>query len=105
MAGREHEAVAIGPMRMRRIEFQEFLEQDRGHVGHAHGQAGMARLGLFHRIHGQRANGVGKVALRHGGRIGWVHVGLETGRRDIDEGPPMVSDWRRNMPLAPQVVN
>ena len=42
VAGREHEAVAVGPIRMGGVEFQEAGEQHRCHVGHAHRHAGMA---------------------------------------------------------------
>ena len=42
VAGREHEAVAVGPIRVRGVEFQEAGEQHGGHIGHAHGHAGMA---------------------------------------------------------------
>jgi hypothetical protein len=65
----------------------------------------MTRLSLLHGVHGKGANGIGEIALGYVSWVGWVHVGLETGRRGIDEGPPMVSDWRRNMPFAPAVVN
>ena len=42
VAGRQHEAVAVRPIRMLRVELQELGEQDRRHVGHAHRHAGMA---------------------------------------------------------------
>ncbi len=58
VAGRQHEAVAIGPGRVGRIEFEEAGEQHRRDIGRAHRQAGMARLCLFDRIHRQRADGV-----------------------------------------------
>ena len=62
MAGREHEAVAVGPLRARRIEFEEAAPQHRGDVGHAHGHAGMAAFRLLDRIHGECADGVGHAA-------------------------------------------
>ena len=58
VAGREHETVAVGPGRIGRVEFEEAREQDGGDIGRAHGQAGMAGLGLLHRVHGQRADGI-----------------------------------------------
>ena len=61
--GREHEAVAVGPFGMGGVELQEAREQHRGHVGHAHGHAGMAGIGLLHRVHGERANGVSHVLM------------------------------------------
>ena len=63
MAGRQHEAVAIGPLRRRRIEAQELPEQHGGDVRHAHGHAGVAGLGRLHRVHRQRADGVGQVLV------------------------------------------
>ena len=58
VAGGEHEAVAVGPGRIGRVEFQEVREQHGGDVGRAHRQAGMAGLRLLDRIHGERADGV-----------------------------------------------
>ena len=58
VSGREHEPVAIGPSGIGRVEFQETGEQHRRDVGCPHGQAGMARLGLLHGIHRERADGV-----------------------------------------------
>ena len=63
MAGREHEAVAVGPGRIGRVEFEEAREQDGGDIGRAHGQAGMAGFGLLDRIHRQRADGVGHAVV------------------------------------------
>ena len=59
MAGRKHEAVAVGPVRVGGVEFQEAGEQHRGDVGHAHGQARVARIGLLDRIHGEEADRIG----------------------------------------------
>ena len=64
VAGRQHEAVAVGPVGSLGIEFQEVGEQHGGDVGHAHRQAGMAGIRLLDRIHGQRADGVG--------HAGWI---------------------------------
>ncbi len=62
VASGEHEAVAVGPKGLARIEFQEFGEQHRRHVRHAHGHAGVAALGLLDRIHGERADRVRHLA-------------------------------------------
>ena len=59
VAGGEHEAVTVGPGRIGGIEFQEPREQHGRDVGGAHRQAGVAGFRLFHRIHGQCADGVG----------------------------------------------
>ena len=68
VAGRQHEAVAVGPVGMLRVELQEPRPQHGGDVGHAHGHAGMAGLGLLDGVHGERPDGVGEggVADRHG---------------------------------------
>ena len=58
VAGGEHEAVAVGPGRIGRVEFEEAREQHGGDIGRAHGQAGMAGFGLLDRVHRQRADGI-----------------------------------------------
>ena len=61
VAVRQHEAVAVEPMRIGRIELHEIPEQNGRDVGHAHGRAGMAALGLLHGIHGKKPDAVGHV--------------------------------------------
>ena len=63
VAGREHETVAVRPVRPAGVELHEALEKHGGDVGHAHRHAGMAGFGLFDRIHRQGANGVGVAPL------------------------------------------
>ena len=58
VAGGEHEAVAVRPARLGRVELEVAGEEHRGHVGHAHRHAGMARIGAFNRIHRERADRV-----------------------------------------------
>ncbi len=84
VAGREHEAVAVGPGRIGRIEFQELREQDSGDVGGAHRQAGMAGFRLLDRVHRQRADGVGERRMGNsgsGGRFFMARVGRHGCRR------------------------
>ena len=57
MPGRQDEAVAVGPFGVGGVEFQVLFEQHGGHVGHAHGHAGMARAGRGHGVEGQGADG------------------------------------------------
>ncbi len=76
VAGRENEAVAIGPGRLGGVVFQKLREQHRRHVGRAHRQARMAGLRLLDGIHGENANGIRHVRVCDavgGGRIwhGW----------------------------------
>jgi len=54
MPGREHEAVAVGPVGIGRIELKELGKEHGCDVGHAHRHAGMARFRLLDRVHGQR---------------------------------------------------
>ena len=60
VAGGQDEAVAVGPARRGGIELQVAREQHRRDVGRAHGQAGMAGLGLLHAVHREAADGVGE---------------------------------------------
>ena len=96
VAGREHEAVAVGPGRIGRIEFQEAGEQHGRDVGRAHRQAGMAGLRPLDRVHRQRADGVrhavvlgarGRVCAG-GGKAGSLGEGVRSPRED---GP--ASSW------------
>ncbi len=69
VAGRQHEAVPVGPMRVGGIEFEKLGEQHRRDVGHAHRHARMAGLGFLDRIHRQEADGVGHGRVRDGGSL------------------------------------
>ena len=59
VAVRQHEAVAVGPVRIGRVVAQVPAPQRDGDVGHAHRRAGMAGVGLLHGVHRQRADRVG----------------------------------------------
>lgn len=48
---RENEAITVDPFGVLGVEGHELVEEDVGHRGHAHGGAGMARVGLEGRIH------------------------------------------------------
>ena len=63
VAGGKHETVAVGPLRVRRIDFQEPCEQHGGDIGHAHRHAGMAGIGLLHGVHRQGADGIGHFSV------------------------------------------
>ena len=47
----QHEAIAVRPDRILGIEAQKVLPQRVSHRRHRHRRAGMARIGLLHRIH------------------------------------------------------
>ncbi len=80
VTGRQHEAVAVRPCRIGRIEFQEAREQHGRHIGHAHRHAGMTGLCLFDGVDGEKANrirhlGMGDVRANGNGRQhGHVHI-------------------------------
>ncbi len=59
MPGGKYEPVAVGPVGRGGIVLEVFGPQHRGHVGHAHRHAGMPRIRRLHRIHRQRADGIG----------------------------------------------
>ena len=52
VAGRQHEPVAVGPVRILRIERHHLREQDGGNICCPHWQAGVAGIGFFNGIHG-----------------------------------------------------
>src|SRR5882757_1120680 len=70
MAGRQHEAVAVGPDRIGRIEFEKAREQHGGDIGHAHRHARMAGPGLFDGVDRQKADRVGHIGMRDVGTGG-----------------------------------
>jgi hypothetical protein len=68
MAVGEHKAIAVSPLGILRIMFEEIIPQHFGDVCHAHRCAGVAAVGFLHRIHTQGADGIGKLAA--GGAAG-----------------------------------
>ncbi len=58
VAGAEHEAVAIGPRRVRRVVGHDATEEEVRRRRHGHRQAGVPGVGLLDRIHRQRADRV-----------------------------------------------
>ena len=81
VARREHETVAIGPVRVAGVEFEKLREQHRGDVGGAHRQAGMARLRLLDGVHCQGTQGVCHLLMGHGGGSFVAVCGRHGGRR------------------------
>ena len=63
MAVGQHKAVAVGPMRVAGVVLQVIAPQRHGHVGHAHGCAGVPRIGLLNSVHRKGADGVGHLLL------------------------------------------
>ncbi len=58
MPGGKHEAVAVGPDRIVRVEPQEPLPEDVGGGGHVHWRAGVAGVGRLDGVHAERADRV-----------------------------------------------
>ena len=54
----KNEAVAVQPIRIRRVVTQMALPQDVRERRERHGGAGVSRIGLLHRVHRQRTDGV-----------------------------------------------
>ena len=103
--GGQHEAVAVRPIRRPRIEPQKLREEDGSDIGHPHRHAGMSRLRLLDRIHGERSNRIRHAAEfrvpRRGerrGRSGWWGVGTHHGK--IVTASARAS-WRRSARRTP----
>ena len=77
--GGEDEAIAVRPIGGRGVELQEAGEENGGDISHAHGHAGMAGLGLLHRVHGERPNGIRHVLVRHGAVFARLHCRISHG--------------------------
>ena len=62
VAVRQHETVAIHPLRVAWVVLEEIVPQHLGDVGHAHGSPGMSGVRLLHRVHRECADGVRQLA-------------------------------------------
>ena len=115
VAGRKHEAVAVGPVGMGCGELQVLGVKDGGHVGHPHRHPRMARVGLGHRVEGERADRararpmLGMVAakgldVQRGGS--WVArrarkvIAGRSGCSTFRHGPTLRARRRRDPPLG-----
>ena len=68
VASRQHEAVAVRPLRRRGVEFQKLCEQHGRDIGGAHRQARVAGFRLLDGVHGEptdRIGHTGMIDLRH----------------------------------------
>ena len=70
VARRQNETVAVRPTGFGRIETQRFAKEHGRHISHAHGHAGVTRLGSLHGIHGQRPDGIRHILMPYGLRLG-----------------------------------
>ena len=106
----EHEAVAVRPDRIVRVETQKVLPQRIGHRRQRHRRAGMARIGLLHGVHRQGADGVDAKPVECAGPIedftshcGDSRIRLRTIPTTITVGK-IVSWLLRNSDKVPGVV-
>src|SRR5205823_1378739 len=67
VADRQHEAIAIWPDGIARIEPEDFLPQSVDHRRQSHRRARMPRVGLLHGIHRQGADRIDAKAVERGG--------------------------------------
>ncbi len=81
VAGRQHEAVAVRPDRVSRVEAQELLPERIGDRCHRHRRARMAGVRLLHGIHRERANGVDGQAVDVGNGLRGARAPQVRGRR------------------------
>ncbi len=65
VAGRQHEAVAVGPFRRQRVNFQKFCVKNSGNISGPHRQAGVTRIGRLHGVHRKGAYGIGHLLKGH----------------------------------------
>ena len=95
VAGAEHEPVAVGPLRLGRVELEELAPQHRGDVGHAHRHARMPRIGCLDRVHRQRPDRVGHRR---------VAGGIEGHARGSGQGHDSVARFPWAAPVAASMV-
>ena len=63
VAGGQDKTIPVRPVRGSGVIFEHFRKEHGGEVGGAHGQPRMTRFRLFHRIHGEHANGIGHFVM------------------------------------------
>ena len=64
VAGRQDEAVAVGPLGVGGVEAQRLAEEHGGDIGHAHRHARVTRLCRLHGVHRQRPDGIRHVLVQ-----------------------------------------
>ena len=72
VAHRQHEAIAVGPDGVVRVEAEMPLPEGVGHRGHGHGGPRVAGVGLLDGVHGQRPDGVDAELIDVGHGQDWV---------------------------------
>jgi hypothetical protein len=87
--GRQHEAVAVEPVRVGGVVLEVPGEEDGRHVGGAHRQPGMARLRLLDGVHRQRPHGIRQIGM---GRA----IGAGAGGHEVSD-PNGEDSWRHGL--------
>ncbi len=88
VAGGQHEAVAVRPVRIRRVMLQLFRPQRVCHRRGAERQTGVAAVGLLHHVHRQEAKRVDALLIEragHGGSFDDVGGRPCSGERGVDD--------------------
>src|SRR5437867_3472182 len=87
----EHEAVAVRPVGIPRVEAQVLRKEIEGIIGGPHRQAGVAGPGLLDGVDGQRLEGVDRQSGQLGalgcGRHGYANSSVAGLTRDWPPGP------------------
>ena len=60
----QHEPVAVGPIRIRRVVSHQAIPQHLGNIRHTHRRTGVTRFRYLDGVHGKGTNGVGQFSLR-----------------------------------------
>ena len=90
---RQHEAVAVGPDRVGRVEAQKLLPQGVDHRRHRHRRPGMAGIGLLHRVDAQGPDGVdAKLVDRP---RGYRHLSSVSGKTRLTNAAPWLAEEQR----------
>ena len=98
--GRQHEAVAVRPVRVGGVEFQKLREQHGRDVGGAHRQAGMAGFRLLDGVHREPADRIGHtgmIDLRHDENPSEMRCLVAIRRRANSLGTSLVATGSRGL--------
>ncbi len=106
----EHKAVAIGPERVGRVVLHELVEEQVGHGRAAERGAGVAVLGLFHLVDGEKTKGVdgelvdvrGGLIDDDGGSLCGAHAGPVSFALEDESGLP--ATFERSLDAAKRLI-
>ena len=84
VAVRQHEAVAVGPLGVRRIVLHQLVVEQVGDGRAAQRRAGVAAVGLLHHIHGQQPQRIDGQLIERKTRETGSHIGCNSSFRGED---------------------